>query len=337
LFQKASSHLSSSKLSEVVQEYNSLRFQTGAIDLALTCADSWDSEERGLSWWRDGSPKNDSRAPSWEPRKFCYDRVLETLQSADDLLNSAIESNGREGGVSTGEADGIRSNAYSRALACNTDALHFALYDWHLERRLTDQLLEVRASTHSSGDDYLEQYLLREPVSLERYDLLWQYYARHYQHSKAASVLATLAESTEFPTGSISLNKRLEYLSLASSNAKSQFPNPGIRQDIIGFLTELDEKLEVGTVQVEIFRQIEELPSGAIEDRQRDALLKRLEERLFSISELYAEFAEPLHLHEVKLLIFHVSDHRDEEHIARTWEALIDHGACLPLVYRRYC
>lgn len=277
LFQKAAAQLSSSKLSEVVQEYDSLRFQSGSIDLAMTCAETWDPEERGLSWWRDGSPKNDSRAPSWEPRNFCYERVLEALSSTDDLLNKAIEAGGRQG-VTVEEADGVRSNAYARALSAQDEALHYKLYDWHLERGLTDQLLEIRS-------DYLEQYLLREPASLERYDLLWQYYARHFAHSKAASVLATLAESTEFP---LTLNKRLEYLSLAASNAKSQYPNPSMRQDIISFLTEIDEKLEVGTVQVEVFRQVEDLQD--LTDQQKDNMLKRLDERLFSISEVRRPF-----------------------------------------------
>lgn len=72
LFQKAASHLSSSKLTEVISEYKDLVFHVGSIDLALSCASAWDPEERGLSWWRDGCPKGDSRAPSWDPRNFCY-------------------------------------------------------------------------------------------------------------------------------------------------------------------------------------------------------------------------------------------------------------------------
>ena len=57
-----------------------------------------------------------------------------------------------------------------------------------------------------------------------------------------------------------------------------------MRQDIISFLTEIDEKLEVGTVQVEVFRQVEDLQD--VTDQQKDNMLKRLDERLFSISEV---------------------------------------------------
>jgi nuclear pore complex protein Nup155 len=118
-------------------------------------------------------------------------------------------------------------------------------------------------------------------MSLERYDLLWQYYARHYQHSKAAHILARLADSTEF---GLPLETRLEYLSLAASNAKAHFPDPASRQDVIAFLTEVDEKLEVGAVQVEIYRAVEKLTD--LDDQQKDQLLKELQEVLFSISDV---------------------------------------------------
>lgn len=95
LFNKASTHLSSSKLSEAISEYNALEFPLGAIDLAMTCSNAWDPDERGLSWWRDGKPKGDSRAPSWEPREFCYDKILESLSKADELLDAAVEKSGR--------------------------------------------------------------------------------------------------------------------------------------------------------------------------------------------------------------------------------------------------
>jgi hypothetical protein len=44
---------------------------------------------------------------------------------------------------------------------------------------------------------YLEQYLLHEPVSRERYDLLWRHFVHQEQYFKAAQVLATLVDSTE--------------------------------------------------------------------------------------------------------------------------------------------
>ena len=44
---------------------------------------------------------------------------------------------------------------------------------------------------------YLEAHLRREPVTLPKYQLLWQFYVKDGQPLRAAEVLATLAESTE--------------------------------------------------------------------------------------------------------------------------------------------
>ena len=271
LFSKAAAHLGSSKLAEIISEFNSLHFQIGSVELALACAASWDPEERGLSWWKDGRPAHDSRAPSWEPRSFCYDKAVEALSSADDLLNLSVQDSAKTPITQT-EATTIRTNAYNRALSSQDEAFHFRLYEWHLQKGLSDQLLGIRSP-------YVELFLLQDPATLERYDLLWQYYARQLQHGKAASVLASLAESIEFQ---LSLEKRLEYLSLASSDSKSQFPNPATREDVIAFLTEVEEKIEVASVQIELLSRLE---SHSDEQQQRMAA-EQLRSRLYNISEV---------------------------------------------------
>lgn len=65
----------------------------------------------------------------------------------------------------------------------------------------------------------------------------------------------------------------------ASSNSKSAFTHS---HDIVTFTTEVDEKLDVARVQVEVFRAIEE--NEHIEQAQKDALLKALNAELFDIS-----------------------------------------------------
>lgn len=45
---------------------------------------------------------------------------------------------------------------------------------------------------------YIEGYLSRPDSDLERRDLLWQYYSRIGSYGKAASVLQSLAELTEY-------------------------------------------------------------------------------------------------------------------------------------------
>ena len=45
---------------------------------------------------------------------------------------------------------------------------------------------------------YLEAHLRREPVTVEKFQLLWQFYVKDGQPLRAAEVLAVLAESTEY-------------------------------------------------------------------------------------------------------------------------------------------
>ncbi|KAM0790881.1 hypothetical protein ACM66B_004721 [Microbotryomycetes sp. NB124-2] len=309
LFSKAARHLSFERMKEVCDEYDGLKYPLGTIDLAIACAHDWDSSDKALSYWLEGQPQNDSRASTYDLRSKCYEIVFESLQKMDSLLNEAVNSTSPNA-PSYADIDGLRTNAYNKALCVRDELFHSQLYDWYLSRGMTDQLLEARTP-------YVESYLSKEPTTLEKSDLLWQYYVRMSKYGNAAIVLARLAETQAFP---LSVFKRVEYLSLAVGNAKSQLPSSHAG-DSVQFLIDLEEKLEVAQVQVEIYRAIQDGTELAGEEKSR--WLDRVEDRLFTITELYTEFAEPLELLEVVLLIFHVSDHRDEFLVSATWEAIV--------------
>lgn len=44
---------------------------------------------------------------------------------------------------------------------------------------------------------YLEAHLKRDPITVQKFQLLWQFYVKDGQSLRAAEVLAALAESTE--------------------------------------------------------------------------------------------------------------------------------------------
>lgn len=44
---------------------------------------------------------------------------------------------------------------------------------------------------------FLEAHLKREPISVQNYQLLWQFYVKDGQPLRAAEVLGTLAESDQ--------------------------------------------------------------------------------------------------------------------------------------------
>lgn len=324
LFGKAAKNLSIEKLKEVITEYRLLEFASGAIDLSLICAREWDAKELGLHFWNEGrnvylqpnsqlevpiEVRDDTRVHAYKRRQSCYECIFETLAEANAKVEQAVSKHAR-----VEEIEQYRRNAFRRAIESDDIVFHSCLYDWLVSQGLTDLLLDIQSP-------YLEQHLIRDPLTLEKCELLWQFYVRRSRFYDAARVLASLADSVEFP---LSLSRRLEYLSLALSNAKSQ-RHPASASDIgdVEFMTNLEEKIEVAQVQVEIYRAVKEHTEATPEAKQN--MLQMLEQRLYNVSELFKEFAEPLALLEIQLLIFHIADFYDPNLIAQTWEVLVEH------------
>jgi len=113
----------------------------GVIDLALACAHKWDPSDRAVSFWLDEQPSSDPRAAAFSQRQTCHRLVFDALEAMDAALDEAARG-GRAGAVE--EADGMRTNAYNKALGVRDEFFHAELYEWYLQRGLTDQLLEVR-------------------------------------------------------------------------------------------------------------------------------------------------------------------------------------------------
>ncbi|TBU35136.1 nucleoporin [Dichomitus squalens] len=306
LFMKGARNLEFDKLREIIGDYQQLSYAKGTVELPLYCAQVFDTDLQGQEYWIAGYPQNDSRAQFWERRKHCYELVLDSLSVFEERCVP-----GKQDAAQVDDPETVRGHAYELAFASEDEMFHSTLYDWLIGRGMADQLLEMRPA-------YLEAHLRREPVTVEKFQLLWQFYVKDGQPLRAAEVLAVLAESTEF---NLSLETRLEYLTLAVSNAKSHPVSVGGRHETaIAFLTELEEKLEVAQVQLELYNTL--LP------RQNDPELaerfKALSYRLYNITELYQLYADPLDLPLIKLLILHVSEHRDESIVRPIWNKIFE-------------
>lgn len=80
----------------------------------------------------------------------------------------------------------------------------------------------------------------------------------------------------------LSLEERLEYLTLAVGNAKSHPVSAmGAHEAAVSFLTDLEEKLEVAQVQLETYHTV--LPHASGSDV---AKVKLLSKKLFNITEV---------------------------------------------------
>ncbi|QRV86756.1 non-repetitive/WGA-negative nucleoporin carboxy-terminal protein [Ceratobasidium sp. AG-Ba] len=291
LFRKSTATLSLEKLQEVTAEYRVLRYPNGAVQLPLQCAKDWDADNHGRDYWQK-----------------CYDCVIKTLQAFDAASEM---SQGKDDG-SADDADAVRKNAYQLALASDDPMFHAELYDWLVKQNRTDDLLEIRTP-------FIEDHLLSQAQRSNRWgELLWQFFVHSGQYLRAAQALQSLADSEN----DLSLERRIEYLSLAVSNAKSHPGSEyGQQEASVEFLTDLEDKLEVAQVQLEISNLL--LGRYAIETnpewrRRYETLISQL----LDISILYREFADPENLHAIKLLILKVADRRDPPLVRSIWEAI---------------
>ena len=140
-------------------------------------------DAQGAEFWAAGCPTNDSRVEFWQRRSHCYDLVLDSLSSFEDLIKNLPSP--------SEDLEAVRTHAYALAFASDDEMFHSTLYDWLISRGLADELLEMRPV-------YLEAHLRREPIMVQKYQLLWQFYVKDGQPLRAAEVLGALAESTEY-------------------------------------------------------------------------------------------------------------------------------------------
>ena len=150
--------------------------------MPLYCAQVFDADQQGAEYWAAGCPANDPRAEFWKRRSHCYDLVLDSLSNFEELAKA--------GSSTSDDLEAARTHAYSLAFASEDEMFHSTLYEWLIERGLADELLEMRPV-------YLEAHLRREPITVQKYQLLWQFYVKDGQPLRAAEVLGALADSTE--------------------------------------------------------------------------------------------------------------------------------------------
>ena len=321
LLSKGAGQLSPDKLKAVSDDFRSLGYPIGVIDLALQCAADWDPAGVAISYRADGCPDDTARREVWDKRKKAYAIVFDTLKELDDQLDAAynIKDTDAKIQLEVERRDKVRSDAYARAEASSDPLFHEQLYIWLIDRRLTDQLLQLRTP-------YLADYLQGQPAGDKAGDmayvrtlrnLLWQYYVRVGEYFAAAQVLDALAHSKEF---GLELRERIEYLALAVGNAKSVGPVQAGAHDVVAFLSQVEEDLEVAQVQAKILQSIRQLDAdGALQAES----IEWLDDELLDLSTLYKNFAEPFELLEEQLMIIAAAEYQDIGLVAETWTALI--------------
>ncbi|KIY65128.1 nucleoporin [Cylindrobasidium torrendii FP15055 ss-10] len=306
---KAARVLDIDKLSRIVGDYQKLAYAKGAIELPLACANVFDPDNAGLAYWAAGMPANDNRQEFWNRREACYSLVLHSISEFE-----ASSSSGQANPLAMADPDSVRSHAYDYAFASTDEPFHSQLYEWLIdERKVADELLEIRPA-------FLEMHLMREPATTRKYQLLWQFYVKAGQPLRAAQVLSAMAQSSDFK---LHIEERLEFLTLAVSNAKSH-PVSGARgnESAVEFLMELEDRLDVAKVQLEVFNILRPIAhEKEHEGPVRDTILQ-LDQRLFDLSELFTNYGVAFGSAEIKLLCIYVSGHQDESMVREIWKQI---------------
>lgn len=128
---------------------------TGAIELPLKWASDIDPDDRASDFVKDGQHPSDQRKPLHDARLGCYNLVIEALIDLDEKLDKATAAGNckslfqipvyleEKADRVASDAEEQRAEAYALALASDDELFHFYLYDWHVARNLSEQLLDV--------------------------------------------------------------------------------------------------------------------------------------------------------------------------------------------------
>lgn len=314
-------------LATVSAQYRQVRFYEGVVELCLTAAEKKDPQHLGLHFYKNGEPEDDTVGQqAFQERLSSYKCITDTLQELVNQSKAAPQSPGvpklpgppvmssDPNMLSNEEAGRHFEQVLKLAQRSRDELFNIALYNWLIQADLTDKLLEINSPFL---EPYLERMAKLDQNKVRYMDLLWRYFEKNKSFGSAARVLAKLADmhSTE-----ISLQQRLEYISRAILSAKSSTAVSSQASDG-EFLHELEEKMEVGRIQLQI---LEDLERHYSEHPSVQDAISQLNSEMMDITKLYGEFADPFRLAECKLAIIHCAGHSDPILVQNLWQEIIE-------------
>ncbi|KAJ1945809.1 hypothetical protein GGF37_001512, partial [Kickxella alabastrina] len=282
------------QLGEICGTLEALAQYTALVSLALACAEQSDPRDDAVAFWQDGAPAGDAREATYAKRMACYRCIIDMLAKHPEHILASANT------VASGGVDGL---------------FQFALFDWLLETDRVSVLFQMNPM-------FVEQYLLVEPQSIEKGDMLWHFYIHQGRFGRAAVVQRHMAAVMD-----LSLEKRLEYLSLSISNAKIALDRGNSSGDadqeaaaaedegLAAVLRDTEDQLEVAQVQLEIQQQLR--------TSTYSVPVQALNDKLYTLSELYEEFAQPHKMYEAILYILKAANHDDAELVQGTWQVIL--------------
>lgn len=310
LFQTIADDLSINKLKEAIAIMLELNYYPKTIEFLLNIAAAVDKGNLAYQYVSNGSLPNDERKTFFDKRIVLYDLVFETLVKVDELASSNNMSNTNPSLVSN-DINVIRDESYKIALSCDDELFHYHMYDWLVSENNEEKLLTLDTK-------YILPYLNEKAKdSLKISSMLWVYHSRKSNFYRAAEILYTLAIS-DFD---IKLHERIEFLARANGFCNSDCP-PSQKQDMVHLAGTIRELFDITGVQDDTLSLV--LTDGRLDGETKKELVKQLDGKILSVSDLFNDYAVPLGYHEISLSIFKISDFRDQEEIMAKWEELFE-------------
>jgi nuclear pore complex protein Nup155 len=207
------------------------------------------------------------------------------------------------------------------AASSDKEFLH-SMYEHLIRTKCFSALLQI-----SSTD--LELWLARPDMDVE---LLWQYYREQGKDAQGGEVLRKQACET-MPDLDIDVRINLLRKALSSYTVALQktsesgrgyegsgWSRPWLseadREALQSIYTEVSETLDVAVLQSRILRTV---ASSSLESKLDEQQVSKLQSTLIPVSDLYNEYAAPLNLSDVCLLILHSCRHSDASTIETLW------------------
>lgn len=222
-----------------------------------------------------------------------------------------------------GESNQRLANELVAACAASSD-LKFvhSLYEHLLATNNAETALRI-------DNPSIENWLLNEKKEV---NLVWKYYTLHGRNVQAGDIMWKQALNSE---DKVPLDQRIECLTRAANSYSSALGTGGglpsrrmgralpEEQVTVEMLqsrnAQIQEQLEVATIQKLILTTIVQSQDVNLEAAKMDALSYTL----MNVSELYNEFACPLNLFNVCLLILETCRHNDYDSIRTLWKSII--------------
>ncbi|TPX65334.1 hypothetical protein SpCBS45565_g05248 [Spizellomyces sp. 'palustris'] len=277
------------KLQEITEQFEGLFYYEGVVEIVLRWAAAQDAVEYGD---RGGMDEDELVVRGLESgmvaRRGAYEIILNAISKLDGMLQQPVGY----GGPHPDHILHVINGMIGQALAYDDQLFHETLYEWFISQNRQEQLLQIRTR-------YLEEFLTRGAnTNLAKATLLAKYYVKHERFYEAAKTYRGLAEAP-----GLQLDARMQFLSLALVQSKLCFQGEYRDHMDKGEVEDIQDLNAVANVQKEILDTLSRDSMGLSPE-----LMRELNERLLTVSELFNKYVRPCKLYEIQLYILHVSD-----------------------------